>query len=111
MAVMHSLDITAGQRKILQDLLQKYLPGVTVWAYGSRVKGAARKQSDLDLVAFASTKQKRLVSELKEALEESNLPFRVDLFIWDEIPARFRENIQQAHLVFLADTENKDLAS
>ncbi|WP_292922135.1 nucleotidyltransferase domain-containing protein [Nitrosomonas sp.] len=72
------------------------LPDITIWAYGSRIKGAARPQSDLDLAVFASAGQKRAVAALKEALEESQLPFRVDLFIWDEIPAQFRENIQQS---------------
>lgn len=31
---------------------------------------------------------------LQEALEESNLPFKVDLLIWDELPANFKTNIQ-----------------
>ena len=98
---MQALDITPDQRKILLDLLNNYLPGVTVWAYGSRIKGTARPQSDLDLAVFASTEQKRAVAALKEALEESQLPFRVDLFVWDEIPAQFRDNIQQAHVVLV----------
>ncbi|MER0204236.1 MAG: nucleotidyltransferase domain-containing protein [Nitrosomonas sp.] len=73
------------------------LPDVILWAYGSRIKGTARPQSDLDLAVFAAAEQKQAVA----ALEESQLPFRVDLFIWDEIPAQFRENIQQAHMVLV----------
>jgi len=98
---MQTLDITPDQRKILLDLLNDYLPDVTVWAYGSRIKGTARPQSDLDLAVFAAAEQKRAVAALKEALEESQLPFRVDLFVWDEIPAQFRKNIQQAHMVLV----------
>ncbi|MDE2387653.1 MAG: nucleotidyltransferase domain-containing protein [Betaproteobacteria bacterium] len=98
---MQTLDITPDQHKILLDLLNDYLPGVTVWAYGSRIKGTARPQSDLDLAVFASAEQTRSVAALKEALEESQLPFRVDLFVWDEIPVQFRENIQQAHVVLV----------
>lgn len=98
---MQALDVTPNQRRILLDLLNDYLPGVTVWAYGSRIKGTARPQSDLDLVVFASAEHKRSVAALKEALEESQLPFRVDLFVWDEIPAQFRDNIQQAHVVLV----------
>ncbi len=110
MAVIHSLDITRNQYKILLDLLEKYLPSVTVWAYGSRIKGGARPQSDLDLVAFSSPEQYQSVSELREALEESNLPFRVDLFVWDEIPPQFRETIHHAHVV-LIDAQNSHLTS
>lgn len=91
-----SLDISAEQRKSLIALLHRHLPGVTVWAYGSRVKGAARPNSDLDLVVF--TAQRPQVSELKDALDESNLPFRVDLHVWDEIPERFHEIIRSEYL-------------
>jgi predicted nucleotidyltransferase len=99
---MQDIDIKPDQRKILLDLLNDYLPGVTVWVYGSRIRGTARPQSDLDLAVFAAAEQKRSVAALKEALEESQLPFRVDLFVWDEIPAQFRDNIQQAHLVLVS---------
>ncbi|MDV6342873.1 nucleotidyltransferase domain-containing protein [Nitrosomonas sp. Is24] len=98
---MQDIDITPDQRKILIDLLNDYLPDVTVWVYGSRIKGTARPQSDLDLAVFASAEQKRAVAALKEALEESQLPFRVDLFVWNEIPQQFRDNIQQAHVVLV----------
>ena len=49
--------------------------------------------SDLDLVVFATPKQCRRVGDLREAFEESDLPFRVDLFVWDEIPENFRERV------------------
>ena len=93
------LEITPEQRKTLLALLHEFLPGVIVWAYGSRVKGTARPYSDLDLVAFASPEQQRQVSDLKEAMEESNLPFLVDLHVWDEVPERFMEIIQRDYVV------------
>jgi type I restriction enzyme S subunit len=55
----------------------------------------------LDLAVFASAEQKRAVAALKEALEESQLPFRVDLFVWNEIPVQFHDNIQQAHVILV----------
>ena len=94
-----ALDITASQRKIILALLKRYLPNVTVWAYGSRVKWTARPQSDLDMVAFVPPEQKGRISQLKEAFEESDLPFRVDLFVWDEVPEQFRMNIEAERVV------------
>lgn len=93
------IDITSEQREMLLALLQRDLPGVTVWVYGSRVKGTARPNSDLDLVVFTTPTQRLRVSELKDTLDESNLPFRVDLHVWDEIPERFHEVIRNEHLV------------
>lgn len=95
-----AIDITASQRKTLLALLRRYIPGVAVWAYGSRVKWTARPNSDLDLVAFTTPAQQPLVSELKEALAESNLPFLVDFHVWDEVPERFHEIIRKEYVVF-----------
>lgn len=94
-----TLNITAPQRKILLDLLQRYIPDTTVWAYGSRVKGTSRPNSDLDLVVFTNAEQDRQVSDLKDALAESNIPFLVDVHVWDEIPARFHDIIRKDYLV------------
>jgi predicted nucleotidyltransferase len=93
-----SLDISAEQRASLLALLNHHLSGVTVWAYGSRVKGSARPNSDLDLVVFTTPAQRPQVSELKDALDESNIPFRIDLHVWDEIPERFHEIIRNEYL-------------
>jgi type I restriction enzyme S subunit len=93
------IDITSSQHKIILDLLKRYIPNTTVWAYGSRVKGTSTPKSDLDLAAFVAPEQKIGVINLKEALEESNLPFRVDLFIWDEVPVAFRKNIEEEHVI------------
>lgn len=94
-----ALDIPPGPRQELLALLCQFIPGVAVWAYGSRVKGTARANSDLDLVVFTSPAQRPLVSELRDALAESNIPFMVDLHVWDEIPEHFRRTIEQDHAV------------
>jgi len=94
-----TIDISSEQRELLLGLIRQYLPGVAVWAYGSRVKGTARTNSDLDLVVFTTPDKQRPVSELKEALGESNLPFIVDLHVWDEVPESFHEGIRENYAV------------
>jgi len=93
------LDISREHLECLLALLDRFVPEVAVWAYGSRVKNAARPNSDLDLVVFSSPQQRPRVFELKDALDESNIPFRVDLHIWDEVPERFHEIIRNEHRV------------
>jgi predicted nucleotidyltransferase len=94
-----AIDITAGQKETLLAFLRQFIPAVAVWAYGSRVKGTARTNSDLDLVAFTTPAQRSVVSELKDAIAESNIPFLVDLHVWDEVPERFREIIREKYVV------------
>ena len=101
MGIEETIDITLSQRKTVLALIRQYLPGVAVWAYGSRVKWTSRPQSDLDLVVFASPEQKDRVGDLREAFEESDLSFRVDLFVWDEVPKSFREQIEREHVALL----------
>ena len=100
------LDITPAQHRELLQLLQQFLPQVRVWTFGSRVKACARPYSDLDLVLFAKPEQKSQVFALQEALEESNLPFKVDLLIWDEIPDNFKTNIQNQFISLVSETGN-----
>ena len=105
MGVDRVIDITAVQRRTVLALLDQYLPGTITWAYGSRVKWTARPQSDLDLVVFTTPEQYSQVNSLREAFEESNLPFRVDLFVWSEVPERFHQEIERDHVVLSAGND------
>ena len=98
-----AIDVTAAERRTVLALLERHLPNTTVWAYGSRVKWTSRPESDLDLVAFARPEQGARVAELREAFEESALPFSVDLFVWDEISESFRKRIKAEHVPLARD--------
>ena len=101
MGVDRTIDITAEQRRTILALLERHLPGTAAWVYGSRAKWTSRPQSDLDLVVFATPEQRCRIGCLREAFEDSDLPFRVDLFVWDEVPETFREQIEAEHVVLV----------
>ena len=103
-----NLDITPSQYRELEQLLQQHLPDVVVWAYGSRVTFKARPASDLDLVVFASDKQRRGVSDLRDALDESDLPFNVDVMVWDTMPEYFKPNIEQSYYIVQGHEETTE---
>lgn len=96
------LALTAAERHAVLEILGRHLPNTTAWVYGSRAEGTARPGSDLDLVVFAAPDEMHRVGDLRDAFDESNLPFRVDLFVWDAIPDDFQQNIRRRHVV-LAD--------
>lgn len=93
------IDLNPGHYDEICGLLARYLPHTLVWAFGSRVKLTAHVRSDLDLVAFANPAQSLAVYELNEAFEQSALPFRIDLLVWDELPETFHQNIIKSHYV------------
>lgn len=99
MGITPRIEMSPAQSTELAQLLDRYLPNVQVWAFGSRVKGTARTNSDLDLVIFSRPEQEQALYSLREALEESNLPFRVDLLVWDNLPDNFKTNIEQQYVV------------
>ena len=103
MGIAPAIDLTAGQRRTVLALLRRHLPNTRVWAYGSRVKWTSQPTSDLDLVAFAKPEQSPRIAELREAFDESNLPFRVDLFVWDDVPKDFRRRIEAEHVVLVKE--------
>ena len=88
------IDISPEQRELLLAILHRHLPGVIVWAYGSRVKGGARPNSDLDLVVFTTPAQRPQMSPNSRTPSTIAIfPSCVDLHVWDEIPERFHEII------------------
>ena len=99
MEVNKTIDITAKQRETILLLIRIYLPKTVVWAFGSRVKFTSRPDSDLDLAAFITPEQKGRLAAFKEALDESDLPFRVDLLDWNNLPENFKRNIENEHMV------------
>jgi predicted nucleotidyltransferase len=105
MGMTTAIHITPEQRGMLLTILRRFIPGVAVWAYGSRVNGTARTNSDLDLVVFTAPEQRHLVSDLKDELDESNIPFIVDLHVWDELPESFHEVILKKYVVLQKEGE------
>ena len=80
---------------------------VEIWAYGSRVNGDAHEGSDLDLVIRTPGLEKLPVSvflNLKEKIQESNIPIGVELFDWARLPISFHQSIEAKHEVFFNNT-------
>ncbi len=91
------LDVEPKHLSIVKKIFEEVIPFQTVWAYGSRTIDSAKKYSDLDIVVFGI--DLKTLSDLEEAFEESDLPYRVDIMKWEEIPDSFKENIQKNYFV------------
>ncbi|MFZ5910962.1 MAG: nucleotidyltransferase family protein [Chloroflexota bacterium] len=90
------IDLTPAQRQTIADILQRLAPDCEARAFGSRVRGAARSYSDLDLAIVGRSKLPfKKLAALRIAFEESDLPFRVDVLDWHSVSPEFRKVIEQ----------------
>ena len=86
-----SLDIRPDHLKMVHAILQQHLPQARVWAFGSRVKGTARKTSDLDVcVDNKAPLSFEALATLRDAFSESNIPYKLDVVDWHTIEDSFR---------------------
>jgi predicted nucleotidyltransferase len=65
-----------------------------VRAFGSRINETTKEHSDLDLAVVGRGKlNRRIKMLLREAFEESELPFRVDIIDYNAVSGQFRSII------------------
>jgi predicted nucleotidyltransferase len=95
----------------LSGLLQRYAPGRRVWAFGSRATGhRVRRFSDLDIAVEGEELPFDEMAMLREALDESRLPFKVDVLELGRVAPEFRARIQP-ELVLVQGRESSGIKS
>lgn len=94
------IDISPHDLKTVKRLLADYFPNVEARVFGSRYHWTAKDYSDLDIVLVGEKKLDwRKLSRLREALAESNVPFRVDVLDWHVISPEFQQVIERGYEV------------
>ena len=100
-------------RDQLEALLREHVPGVEVWAYGSRVNGVSHEGSDLDLVLRGPALEplEGGFYDLLEAIEKSNIPILVQAHNWAMLPESFHREIELDYVVVQkgSSEDSKDL--
>lgn len=92
------IGITQQQRVEIIQILTKFVPESTVWAFGSHITMTAREFSDLDLVVIDEDKiPLKQFYMLKDAFEESELSIKVDILDWHRLSYEFQTNIKKQY--------------
>lgn len=92
--------IAENHLAMIKKILRAHAPDCEVRAFGSRLTDKAKNYSDLDLVVVGKKKiERKIMIALKEAFEESTLPFRIDLLDWRRISDNFKKIIQKNYIV------------
>lgn len=93
-------------KETLLNIFLAFQVSFEVWAYGSRVQGTAHSGSDLDLVLRTQNLEKLpidILLEIKENIQQSNIPIIVELFDWARLPESFHRNIEAQHEVLFSN--------
>ncbi len=102
------LHLAERHRRAIESLFHEHLPGVEVWAYGSRVNGRSHEGSDLDLVLRGPDLENIPAEQLvrfREALCDSTIPFLVEAWDWARFPDDILQEIERDHVVLIARRE------
>jgi len=97
-----TLNLPEPDRERILSLLREHLPGVEVWAYGSRVTGRSHDGSDLDLALRGPELQEIPAGQLadfEEAVRASRIPFRVEARDWARLPEGRRPEIERGYVL------------
>ena len=102
-------DISTIDYKIIHEILIGSLNSdYTIWVFGSRVKNQTKYNSDLDLaVEYKNKIDIKLLRKIKRELEESKLPFKVDILDLNATSKEFNALIKKDMIPFPLKFLNK----
>ena len=90
--------ILANDLQTTRQIVLKHLEGrrAKVWLFGSHATGQARLQSDIDVAILPLESLPRLtISNIREALEDSNIIRTVDVVDLSEADDRIRQRVMK----------------
>ena len=93
------LALTLGQHRDVLAVLHALAPDHQAMAFGSRVRVGSeahplKPHADLDIALTGSPLAAHEMFALRDAFSESDLPFRVDVMMRDDLPANWLNAIQ-----------------
>ena len=96
------LQLAPAHLVMVQTILADHLPQARVLAFGSRAAGTPRKYSDLNLAVIQQEPLTlRVISRLKTAFEDSDLPICVDLVDWNQADSEFKAMVAKQGMIEL----------
>lgn len=81
---------------LLLSIIHDKLPSCHVYLFGSRARGTNYPGSDIDIALDTGSKINiRFIGDIKEAIEESSIPFFVDIVDFHAVSSEMREQIRK----------------
>ena len=102
------ISVSSKEFEIIKNILNSYIKKGKVYAFGSRYKNNNRKFSDFDIAIDTGEKLSfEFLNILKDAFEESDLPYRVDIIDYNNISDKFKKIIDGGNeIIYNANVED-----
>lgn len=96
------IDIKQDELDKIIEILNRFVSNHKVVAFGSRVRGNAKKYSDLDIAIYGKEKlDVKTIAQIKEEFEETDIPFRIDILDYNNISDEFKKIIDEKNEIIL----------
>jgi len=94
------IDAKEKELEFIVETIKKYVTNCEIRVFGSRIKGAAKPYSDIDVAIVSDRKIEPLILEkIRDEFAESDLPYRVDVLDFNAISESFRKIIEAQYEV------------
>jgi uncharacterized protein len=94
------IDLAPEYRALIVDVFKQHAPAATLYAFGSRTQGLAKPHSDLDILLDSPEPIPMLQRAcLRMALEDSDLPMRVDWHVLQEVPEYLQREARVENII------------
>ncbi len=97
--MVKAIALDSKHASMIRAVLLARIPKNRVWMFGSRVGSLSKPHSDVDLVIIdPPSVPENMLALLKLDFEESNLPIRVDVCVWSQIPVELQQIIEHSYI-------------
>lgn len=90
------VDLDEKYITFIKSVIDKYLNDYELFLFGSRAKGNARKYSDIDIAISSSIFSEEIKNKITFELENSTLPYMVDIIDLNNISEIFKNSIKNS---------------
>lgn len=87
------IDLEEKYIKFIKNVVSNHLTEYRIFMFGSRVKGTAKKYSDVDIAINSKNLTDKTKLLIEADLENSTIPYEVDVVDLNTISENFKKNI------------------
>jgi len=89
-------------KKNIISIIRKHIPECKIYLFGSRAKKRSHEGSDIDIAIEAKDKiGRRIIYKIKNEIEETNIPFFVDIIDLKSADKEFKESIYKDLILWM----------